>query len=710
MNNYFHSRCVLLALCAFVFFADSDAAEVINSVHKIRLLTSDEAAQRRPVFLDAQVMRTNPRHHGFFVGSDNESSFVRRRGDQNALQQVAVGDWIRICGKTGAGEFSPEIDAEEIVLLTSGPLPTARAFELADLLDPASEGDWVSVSGRLTSMAVPQGLQYSEIMLTLELQGAVSIVVQVPLSDAAIQRLPELMFRRVRFNALLGTVYNGRRQMAARSFLVYSVDDFEVLAEGNAAQGLQDLPIHKLLQCEMDPIREVRTRGTVTYVGQQEIFLRGEELSLKAVVQDVRTLKVGQTVELEGFVWPQPVSPAFRARVVRVVEGAVSILEPIEVPLKELFENANVYGLFDSRLNYELVKTKVQLVDVGKSFGLSLHAPNQSGQWSLLCRSGDHLFEARLPAGVKVDAQLKPGAIVELTGICNLIEEKRLFARLSFKGLWLQVRSSADIVVLNPAPWWNHQRFLWVSGAAIGFSVLFLVWVLALRRTVDRQTGLIREKIGRESILNERQRIARELHDTLEQGLTALSFQLRNIYRKVEKDPASAPQSVLLAESMLRICQEESRASIVELRGGILEEIDLESAIRHTLKSLIQETGIQLTVVGSGAPVRLVLSAEHHILRMITEAANNAIQHAYPKTLCVELCYGSTELECIVRDDGCGFLVTSLPVKGHFGVSGMGERVKRLRGTLTIESELGRGTTLSFRIPVAEFLKENRYG
>lgn len=716
MRNYFHSMAVFAGwffLGVFLLAGAEDAENVIDRISKIRSLSPEDASKNRPVLLEALVLRADPQQRNFFVFDQSQGIYVRRncaRENFRQMNQPGAGDWVRIRGVTSPGEFTPAIVATEVEVLGTRPLPEPRPFELTDLYDLASDCNWVTVSGQLTSLAVSRRDEMRAFELTLELYGAIPIGLRFPYVEEDEAALSKMMFHHVRVHALLGTVFNGRRQMTGRTLLANSVRNIELLAEDDSGTEAPLFPVHLLMTSEVSISHAVRTRGVVTYAGLREIFIRGERSSLKVAVRDGRGLRVGQRVELNGLIWPQLVSPAFRARSVTVLEESSPAPAPQEFRIEDLLGTGRSDDLLDSRMNYELVKTRARLVDVGKSFGSMSDVPNESGQQSLLCRSGEHLFEARLPPGMQISEKLRPGAVLELTGICNLIKNDRTSSRLYFKGLWLQIRSEADVAIVTQVPWWTLRRMLWITGAAIGIAGLFLVWVAALRKTVERQTGLIGEKIEREIILNERQRIARELHDSLAQGLTALSFQLQNIKRKFKKDPANGPQAVELAENMLRICQEESRASISDLRGGILEEMDLPAAIRQTLELLLKGTDVELALELRGEPVRLILFAEHHILRMITEAAGNALRHANPALLTVEVCYEPGSFACTVMDDGKGFVVDALPAAGRFGVRGLYERANRLRGTLRLDSEPGRGTTLSFVMPTAEYLKENSHG
>lgn len=699
-----YSRRVLLFAVIWTGAA-AQGQSVITNISGVRGLSVPEAAEARPVLLDAQVTCIGPDGQGIFILDANEGTYVHRLGEVEALTPLKPGDWVRVDGYTIEGEFYPAVNAHTVKVLRWAPLPDARPFRIDEMYTQSSDCDWVSAEGRLTG-AYAESEIHQRIMLTLEMEGSIEIGVQAVLSDTVRDKLPRLMFQRVRFNAVLGTLYNAQRQLTGRELHINSINDIEPLAEEASQEEVQRLTIHELMRVGMDHRKPVQTEGQVTYASPGEIFLRGDGASLRVAVLDGVNVQVGQRVRVEGFVWPQPISPAFRARRVRVLDAVGFDPEPVPVKLKDLLGSGRPEDLLDARMNYELVRIQAQLVDIGKSFGRSPDTQGDSEQLSLLCRAEGHLFKARLPVGMEAGKQLRPGAILQLTGICNLVQNKRWQWRLYFEGLWMQVRNEEDVAVLVPAPWWTPVRMVWVAGAALGCSVLFFSWVVALRKTVASQTNTIGKQIQRETTLNERQRIARELHDTLEQGLAALSLQLTRIRRKVQNDAPVELPSVETAEGMLRACREESRASIRDLRGGPLEEMELPTVIERTVAPQFEGTGIDFRIEVNGAVQRLTLFAKHQLVRLATEAARNAVRHADPKRFSIRMAYAGDSLCVDIEDDGCGFDPVEAELSGRFGVLGMRERANRLHAALEIESRVGQGTRLTLSVPVKEFLKE----
>lgn len=688
-----------LALACFLS-ASVQASTPIASVAAVRDLSLEEAEKALPVRVEGQVLWEHATGTGFFLHSGGVGVFVYRPPEVRGLVELSVGDVVRIEGVSDKGFFSPSIKAEKMEILGTKPLPEPRAYFNYEQFSTTIDCDWVWLAGRIVSMrAFPGGTSGDSIVLEV-VQNNARVDVSIPLTEGAEEKISELMFKRVRFNAVAGTQFNMNRQVVGRIFFANSVDDFEVIDDYRPRGGVQSLPVQELMRKGQKPRLPMKTHGLVTHVEGRHVVLRGEKACIKATLRSAPDVVVGDYVELGGYISPGPISPEFLARDVRVLERRARP-EPIKLEL-----NAKLRELWDfhpeASLNQELVHIDAELVDVSETFGLSSGDPERT----LLCRHEAYLFEAKLPAYMPISDELKPGAMLRLSGICNLTRSEERSWRLYIDWFWIQLRDASDIEILVPAPWWTAARLFGLLSIGLGLLALFLIWVLALRKTVGRQTATIGKQIKRESVLNERQRIARELHDTLEQGLTALSIQLKTIQRKITKNPTSAESAVELASSMLQVCRDESRASIHDLRGGILEEMDLPAAIEHTLIPLFENSRASLKIERTGGPVRLTLFAEHHVLRMSTEAANNSLRHAGPTQFRVLLEYGQDQLQLTLEDDGCGFDLEAVKNKGRFGIRGMYERANRLSGILEIDSEVGRGTKIILSMPIAEFLEE----
>jgi PAS domain S-box-containing protein len=204
-----------------------------------------------------------------------------------------------------------------------------------------------------------------------------------------------------------------------------------------------------------------------------------------------------------------------------------------------------------------------------------------------------------------------------------------------------------------------------------------------------------RKRAEEASILEERNRMAREIHDTLAQSFTGILAQV-GAAKQVLTDDVEATQAHLdLIKELARTGLTEARRSVVALRPQLLEEGSLQSAL-HRLVAQIRAAAMDTTLhyETEGAVYSLPAEVESNLLRMGQEALTNAIRHANADEIRVELVYDRDRVCLRVRDNGQGFGVGSIPSSEGFGLLGMSERAERIGAQLTIRSQPGQGTEI----------------
>ena len=200
-------------------------------------------------------------------------------------------------------------------------------------------------------------------------------------------------------------------------------------------------------------------------------------------------------------------------------------------------------------------------------------------------------------------------------------------------------------------------------------------------------------KIESLALQNERQRMARELHDTLAQGVAGLVLQLEAIKAHLasnsnERASNIIEQALIRARSTLA----ESRAAIDDLRAA---PADLSESIREKVERFSQVTGIPCELELSIVENRLSRGVTSHALSILGEALVNITRHAQAQKVGVKFSIQKEELELEVQDDGLGFDVET-PNNGRYGLLGMKERARLTGGTLMVESNVRRGTRIHF--------------
>ena len=255
------------------------------------------------------------------------------------------------------------------------------------------------------------------------------------------------------------------------------------------------------------------------------------------------------------------------------------------------------------------------------------------------------------------------------------------------------------VEILKKAPWWTFNRLLWALGIALAVISLILVWTNFLRRRVAIQTKIISRQVERSAIKDERQRIARELHDTLEQDLTGLSMQLENALDEIGMVNGPTNRSLTLVQKMLRHCRLEAHASVSDLRNPKLLLKPLAEAMKESLEEKALETGVSLDFLVEGEPLILRSTTQNHLLRIAREALNNAHRHGKASHVRCNLRYSLDGFTLEVEDNGHGFDSTQPPPVGHFGLTGMRERANKIQAQLYISSNPDTGTKIRVYLP-----------
>jgi signal transduction histidine kinase/ligand-binding sensor domain-containing protein len=200
------------------------------------------------------------------------------------------------------------------------------------------------------------------------------------------------------------------------------------------------------------------------------------------------------------------------------------------------------------------------------------------------------------------------------------------------------------------------------------------------------------------AVLGERNRIAREIHDTLAQGYVGISVQLEVLAELLRLSKVEAAAKHLdLTRGYVREGLADARQSIWALRSQDAGETTLPVKLRRMVETEGNH-GLESTCSIFGAYRPLPPGTEQEILRVAQEAIQNVKKHAGARKLSVQLDYRPNEIALEVRDDGQGFEPEKMPAPGHYGLTGMRERAAVIGGTLELTSEPGAGTTVRLRV------------
>jgi two-component sensor histidine kinase len=254
-------------------------------------------------------------------------------------------------------------------------------------------------------------------------------------------------------------------------------------------------------------------------------------------------------------------------------------------------------------------------------------------------------------------------------------------------GVWSTVPASLDFRL---KPFFYQTMWFYLVLALTAALLGYGIYLWRLRQVESRFTA----------VLAERNRIAREIHDTLAQGFVAVSVQLQVAGRLIASSPDTAKQHLAQAQELVRSGLDDARQAIWELRSQEADRSDLASKLISTVNRIAQPISLEAKVRVSGTYHPLPTRTEDQLLRIAQEAVNNVARHARAANVDVELRFSEKNVELIVEDDGCGFDGEAPSTReGHYGMTGMRERAEQIGGSLAVSSSKGLGTRIQVDIP-----------
>ncbi|MGI8910528.1 MAG: GAF domain-containing sensor histidine kinase [Rubrobacteraceae bacterium] len=228
---------------------------------------------------------------------------------------------------------------------------------------------------------------------------------------------------------------------------------------------------------------------------------------------------------------------------------------------------------------------------------------------------------------------------------------------------------------------------------------LELLYTIGDLLSVAVERARLFDRSARYGAVEERNRLAREIHDTLAQGLTAAALQLESADALLDSGSGKVRKPLRRALSLMRSNLEEARRSVLDLRAAPLEGSPLSGALKTLVDRWEAQTGTnaRYKTVNPGHP--LPPSVEAALYRVCQEALNNVARHAQAGRVTVRLVATPDQVQLVVEDDGLGFDASEPPRNRH-GLVGMEERIEMLGGGLVVTSAPGAGTRVLATVPL----------
>ena len=214
----------------------------------------------------------------------------------------------------------------------------------------------------------------------------------------------------------------------------------------------------------------------------------------------------------------------------------------------------------------------------------------------------------------------------------------------------------------------------------------------------NRQLASYASTLEQLTISRERNRLARELHDTLAHTLSGLAVQLEAVEALWEAEPGKSRRMLQDSLGHTRSGLKEARRAIQALRATPLEDLGLNLALEGLARSEAERTGMTLELQLPDVSPKLRPEVEHGLYRIAEEALRNASQHAKASKLVVRMSQKDGKLELLVQDDGRGFDPSQPPPADRFGLRGIQERAAAIGGQIRLDSQLGKGTSITLSL------------
>lgn len=668
------ARCASTSASAALHFD-----KLLTNISQVRALSTEEARLEHPFRIWA-IVTFQTDVGGIFVHDLTNGIYVERNDTRINLHPGQV---VELEGVTGPGDYAPILMAESVRVLDERPLPPARLLPFSQLASSQEDCQWIEERGVVRWISQQATNRF---FLDLDVGGN---RLRVFLTDLQPQSSERLLDAVVRVRGVRGCIFNDKRQVLAPLLFVNATNVIVDEPAPSDPFGAAIHPLKTLLQYDPNSRNghRIKVRGAVTHqVPGQSVFIEDGNQGLRLRSLQTNLLELGDVIEALGFEAVGKYTPFLEDVVYRRVGSNPA---PRALPITVV---QALSGAFDA----DLVSIEGHLVG----------SVQRGIEQVLIMREGGALFNAQIFQGKRA-AHFDPppaGSLLRVSGIClveDITESRSTVRPESFRIL---LRSPADVVVVEGPPWLTPEHVAWLLPTIV-LSFLAILGGVIVRARLKLGTHRL-ERAGAEerflAIMAERNRMAREIHDTLAQGYTAISAQLELLKDKVPDSPQWT-KHLELARVFVRDGLAEARRSIWEMRSQALEQAGLSAALANVANHLTAGSAMRASVRTIGTPRDLPVTVENNLLRIGQEAITNAIKYAQPKRIAVELNYQVSSLRLTVRDNGCGFDSSKIVASKHggLGLLGMRERAEQLGGRFWANSEPGEGTEIVVEVPVA---------
>jgi signal transduction histidine kinase len=424
------------------------------------------------------------------------------------------------------------------------------------------------------------------------------------------------------------------------------------------------VPIGNLRLDMLTPSAKVTVHGRVILTSPA-LFVQDSTGGIAIQLAEPQPLKIGDEVEVTGDASPNAFSSTLKNAKVRV------LWESAPLPAVSVTAYQAATGAFDATFIEVEGRLRHKQYFPNNYLSFDFDAGSQSFRAIMNRERGESLYSG-----------IEPGSLVELRGVA-VADPTYTSYSTPFAVL---VPSIDDVEVLAGPPWWS-------MGHLVVIAVSLLILALSANLLYQRL-----ENWRLRAVVEEREALAYEVHDSLAQSVAGIGFQLEAVRVGVPEELTKVHQQLDLTTELVRHSHREARRSVDMLRSRQLESEGLLSALTACAHHLVAGSAVQVVATSAGNVRPLTLHLSDTLCRIGQEALANAVRHAHPTKLAIHLEYSENLLRMLISDDGAGFVED--PDQPSFGVLGMRKRAMSISSKLEIRSDPREGTMVSIAAPL----------
>ena len=644
----------------------------------------------------------SPKNRLFLLHDRNHVAILKNATEGQKCQSPHPGCRVRAKGRIALNEYDyPVANCTSVELLAEGTPPAVRDVSASELKDRAFDGDLVRVQG-VVKETFRDEIDPKYMYLTLADQG-------LTYSLSVCDDMDHDLFLRSLIDARISAVgiYSNRRgglrKISNWTVTTYTTNGICILTP--APRNPYETP--SLSDEGFPSPSEVATMGKRTISGRVTAVRKGRDFLIVDIDGQTRRIRprdaecpsYGDIVEAVGY----PETDLYRLNLGdalwrKTSETATGPEQPVDMDISRILTDGNGHPKINPLFHGKAIRLTGTVIDIPNGI-------RQVETFTLKC--GEFSIPVDISANSDLASAFSIGCRLAVSGTC-IVETDSWRPNSSFPhatGITLVVRRPEDVTVLSQPPWWTPARLLVVISSLLLVLLVFVVWNRMLNKLVTRRSlALVKEQIAlaeAELKIDERTRLAIELHDSLSQNLAAVAFQIVATKSATSVSRSETMDNLNAVERMLRSCRTELKRCLWDLRNDTFDVRNMTDVIRKVIAPV--QGNAQISIRFNVDRARLDDSTLHAVICIIRELVSNAIQHGHASHVVVAGDLTDGILSFSVKDDGVGFEPTLCKgsADGHFGLEGIRDRVKRFRGVFDIKSSPGSGSYAKTRLPIS---------